>query len=210
MKGDLGTLRKVCRYAATVMAAGEIVLAACIVITVILGISSMESLEGKEFSAAFSYPTDPITSAKKNPVSHLAYSYSAQVAELGEDGRVKRITAACDAGTVINRKAIEGQIEGGVLMGMGYALTEDFITEEGIVKSRYGTLGLLRSTDRPEIEAILVQAEGRLPSSYGAKGIGELCTIPTAPAIANAYRRLDGNARLSLPLDDTPYSRKRK
>lgn len=175
-----------------------------------LGISSMESLEGKEFSAAFSYPTDPITSTKKNPVSHLAYSYSAQVAELGEDGRVKRITAACDAGTVINRKAIEGQIEGGVLMGMGYALTEDFITEEGIVKSRYGTLGLLRSTDRPEIEAILVQAEGRLPSSYGAKGIGELCTIPTAPAIANAYRRLDGNARLSLPLDDTPYSRKRK
>ena len=170
----------------------------------------LEDLEGMEFSAAFSYPTDPITSTKKNPVSHLAYSYSAQVAELGEDCRVKRITAACDAGTVINRKAIEGQIEGGVLMGMGYALTEDFITEEGFVKSRYGTLGLLRSTDRPEIETILVQAEGKLPSSYGAKGVGELCTIPTAPATANAYRRLDGRSRPSLPLEGTPYSRKRK
>ena len=95
-------------------------------------------------------------------------------------------------------------------MGMGYALTEDFIVNNGIVESKYATLGLLRSTDRPEIEPILVQAEGRLETSYGAKGIGELCTIPTAPAIANAYRRLDGIPRRSLPLEDTPYTRKKK
>ena len=170
---------------------------------------TIEELEGQEFHAEFDFPTDPITSTKPNPVSHLAYSYSAQVAQLDEDGRVKRITAACDAGTVINRKAIEGQIEGGVLMGMGYALTENFITEDGRVKSKYGTLGLLRATERPEIETILVQAKGRLPSSYGAKGVGELCTIPTAPAIANAYRRVDGKERCRLPLEETPYSRKR-
>ena len=79
--------------------------------------------------------------------------------------------------------AIEGQIEGGVLMGMGYALTENFITEDGYVRSKYGTLGLLRSTDRPEIEPILVHSEILPGTAFGSKGIGELCTIPTAPAI---------------------------
>ncbi len=162
-------------------------------------------LEGAEFSAEFCYETDPITSSKGNPVSHLAYSYSAQVAELDENGRVKRITAACDAGTVINRAAIEGQIEGGVLMGMGYALTENFRTENGLVKSKYGTLGLIRATDAPEIEVITVHGPGKLPTGYGAKGVGELCTIPTAPAIANAYARFDGSRRYSLPLEHTAY-----
>ena len=188
---------------------GEAVRLASLRLKEALSTQSIEKLEGQEFSAEFNFKTDPITSTKENPVSHLAYSYSAQVAELDEEGKVKRITAACDAGTVINRKAIEGQIEGGVLMGMGYALTEDFITENGLVRSRYATLGLLRTTDRPEIETILVQADGKLASSYGAKGVGELCTIPTAPAIANAYRRLDGKERYSLPLSDTPYSRKK-
>ena len=171
---------------------------------------TLSELEGQEYYGEFIFKTDPITSTKPNPVSHLAYSYSAQVAELDENNRVKKITAVCDAGTVINRTSIEGQVEGGVLMGMGYALTEDFIVNNGIVESKYATLGLLRSTDRPEIEPILVHAEGRLETSYGAKGIGELCTIPTAPAIANAYRRLDDIPRRSLPLDDTPYTRKKK
>ena len=166
---------------------------------------TLGELEGREYYGEFSFETDPITSEKANPVSHLAYSYSAQVAELGDDGKVKKITAACDAGRVINRLAIEGQIEGGVLMGMGFALTEDFRIEGGIVKSRYGTLGLLRAPDRPEIETVLVNAEDMLPTSFGAKGVGELCTIPTAPAIANAYRRLDGRMRHRLPLEGTPY-----
>ena len=168
---------------------------------------SLNELEGRTYEGEFVFITDPINSDKKNPVSHLAYSYSAQVAELDENLRVKKITAACDAGTVINRKAIEGQIEGGVLMGMGYALTENFVTEDGFVRSKYATLGLLRATDRPEIETILVHGPGKLQTAYGAKGVGELCTIPTAPAIANAYRRLDGKKRRSLPLEDTPYSK---
>ena len=175
-----------------------------------LEIYTLEELEGDEFYAEFTFHSDPITSTKKNPVSHLAYSYSAQVAEIGEDGKVKKITAACDAGTPINMTAIEGQIEGGVLMGMGYALTENFITEDGYVRSKYGTLGLLRSTDRPEIEPILVHSEILPGTAFGSKGIGELCTIPTAPAIANAYRRIDGIFRKSLPLSDTPYSRKKQ
>ena len=187
---------------------GEAVRRAAVKLREALESHTIDELEGQEYYGEFMFLTDPINSDKENPVSHLAYSYSAQVAELDENGRVRKITAACDSGTVINLKAIEGQIEGGVLMGMGYALTENFRTEEGFVRSRYATLGLLRSTDRPEIETKLVQGPGTLSTSYGAKGVGELCTIPTAPAIANAYRKLDGRSRHSLPLEDTPYSRK--
>ena len=168
---------------------------------------TLSQLEGAEYYAEFCYSTDPITSDKGNPISHLAYSYSAQVAELDENGKVKLITAACDAGTVINRQAIEGQIEGGVIMGMGYALTENFKSENGYVKSKYGTLGLIRATDAPDVKVITVTGPGKLPTSYGAKGVGELCTIATAPAIANAYTRFDGIRRYSLPLEHTAYKK---
>ena len=161
---------------------------------------SIQALEGKEFSGEFTYETDPINSDKPNPVSHLAYSYSAQVVELDENNDIKKVYAACDAGTVINMTSIEGQIEGGIVMGIGYALSEKFIIDEGYVKSKYGTLGLLRSTDVPEIETILVHGPGRGSAAYGAKGIGELCTIPTAPAIGNAFYRQDGIVRTSLPM----------
>lgn len=186
---------------------GEAVRRAAEKLRVEMGEFSLAELEGSEYFAEFCYETDPITSCKGNPISHLAFSYSAQVAELDENGKVKKITAACDAGRVINRQAIEGQIEGGVLMGMGFALTENFKTEKGLVKSKYGTLGLLRATETPEIEVICVQGPEELPTSYGSKGVGELCTIPTAPAIANAYKRIDGIRRYSLPLDKTPYKK---
>lgn len=186
---------------------GEAVRRASLKLKYALEKNTIGELEGREFYGEYTFHSDPITSTKKNPVSHLAYSYSAQVAEIGEDGKVRKIVAACDAGTPINMTAIEGQIEGGVLMGMGYALTENFITEEGIVKSKYGTLGLIRATDRPEIEPVLVHSEILPGTAFGAKGIGELCTIPTAPAIAGAYRRIDGVMRKSLPLSGTPYSK---
>ena len=170
---------------------------------------SLRDIEGLEIFKEFMPHTDPLGSDKKNPVSHLAYSYSAQMAVLTEDGMIDRIITSSDAGTVINKTMIEGQIEGGVATGMGYAVRENFITENGYVKSRYGTLGLLRSTEVPRIEVRLVHAEGKSPSTYGAKGIGELCAIPTAPAIRNAYLCYDGKKRYSLPLDDTPYRKKK-
>ena len=167
--------------------------------------SSLAELEGTEIFKEFMPETDSLGSKKKNPVSHLAYSYSAQMAVIGDDGKIERIITSSDAGTVINKTMIEGQIEGGVVTGMGYAVRENFITENGYVKSKYGTLGLLRSTEVPEIEVRLVHAEGKSASTFGAKGIGELCAIPTAPAIRNAYFDYDGKKRYSLPLDDTPY-----
>lgn len=166
---------------------------------------TLSELEGMEFFGEFSYETDPITSTKPHPVSHLAYSYSAQLVDLDENGRVREVVAVCDSGRIINQLSAEGQIEGGVVMGLGYALTENFITENGYVKSKYGTLGLIRATDVPQIKVITVHGPEYGPAAYGAKGIGELCTIPTAPAVAHAYYRRDGIFRTSLPLEKTAY-----
>ncbi|MCL2616777.1 MAG: selenium-dependent xanthine dehydrogenase, partial [Defluviitaleaceae bacterium] len=128
----------------------------------------LNSLNGKEFYGTYAPKTDPMGSSKPNPVSHVAYGFGAQVVILGEDGRVSKVVAAYDVGTPINVRNVQGQIEGGVTMGLGYALTEDFVVEEGMVMSKYGTLGLLRSTDAPSIEVILVDKEGRADVAYGS------------------------------------------
>ena len=90
-------------------------------------------------------------------------------------------------------------------MGLGYALTEEFVVEGGRPKTTFAKLGLLRSTQTPEIEVRTVRGPGVLPYAYGAKGVGEICLIPTAPAVAHAYLRRDGRERLRLPLDGTYY-----
>jgi len=166
---------------------------------------AIEALEGQEFYDEFTSITDPMGSTKPNPKSHIAYSYSAQVVQLDSGGRVEKVTAACDVGTVVNPTMVEGQIEGGVVMGLGYALTEDYPIEGGYPKVKYASLGLLRSTEAPEVEAILVKSDQVGIEAYGAKGIGELTTIPTAPAVQNAYWRFDGIFRSKLPLEKTAY-----
>lgn len=166
---------------------------------------SLKDLEGKEYYGEFSPVTDPMGSGKENPVSHVSYSYAAQVVILNEEGKVTKVIAAYDIGTVVNPKSAEGQIEGGIVMGLGYALTEEFKVEGGYPKVRFSTLGLLKSTQVPEIKTIFVRGKGKIPYAYGAKGVGELCLIPTAPACSMAYRRLDGKSRTKLPLDETFY-----
>lgn len=171
--------------------------------------TGLSELNGKEYYAEFTPVTDPMTSDKPNPVSHVSYSYGAQAVILDKDGKCIKTTAAFDVGTPVNIQAVEGQIEGGIVMGLGYAFTEEFKSEGGYPKSKLGTLGVLRADAVPETETILVHAQGKIPYSLGAKGIGELCMIPTAPAAAHAYYRLDGKERTSLPMDNT-YYRKNK
>lgn len=174
------------------------------------GVEGLEALEGQEFFAEYFEPTDPLTSDKANPKSHIAYAFATHLCILDEEGKVAEIYAAHDSGKVVNPISIQGQIEGGVLMSMGYALTEDMKLDRGRVKAKFGTLGLLRSVDIPRIEAVYVEREDTIDAAYGAKGIGEITSIPTAPAIAAAYYALDGEFRTSLPLRDTAYSKPKK
>lgn len=171
---------------------------------------TLEELEGKEFFGEFTFYSDPITSDKKNPVSHLAYSYSIQLVELDENGKLKKVYAISDVGTPVNLTTLEGQVEGGVVMGLGYGLKEDFPTYGGYLKVKYGTLGLFRSTEVPEIEVKFVTGPGKTKYSYGAKGIGELSTIATAPACQMAYYLYDGVFRKELPLGGTPYKKNKE
>ncbi|HWQ43540.1 MAG TPA: selenium-dependent xanthine dehydrogenase [Desulfosporosinus sp.] len=166
--------------------------------------ASLEDLEGCEFIGEYLGKTDPMNSDKPNPISHVAYSYATQVVLLNAAGKVEKVVAAHDVGRAINPKAIEGQIEGGVTMGLGYALREDFPLEKGVPTAKFGTLGLFRSTEVPEIECIIIEKNSS-PIAYGAKGVGEISSIPTAPAVASAYYKYDGKLRCCLPLRETPY-----
>ena len=92
-------------------------------------------------------------------------------------------------------------------MSMGYALTEKYPLVDCKPTAKYGTLGLFKANQIPEIKAIVIEKAG-LDVAYGAIGIGEITSIPTAPAISDAYFRYDGEFRTSLPLPNTPYSKK--
>lgn len=170
----------------------------------------LSKLEGKEYFAEFFEPTDKLGADVPNPKSHVAYGFATHVVILDDDGRVKEVYAAHDSGKVVNPISIQGQIEGGVLMSLGYALTEDFPLKDGVPQAKYGTLGLMRSTQIPDIHAIYVEKEELLPFAYGAKGIGEIATIPTAPAAQGAYYAMDHVLRTKLPMDKTYYSKKQR
>ena len=165
----------------------------------------LNALEGRSFFAEFFDPTDKLGADKPNPKSHVAYGFATHVVVLDDDGRVKEVWAAHDSGKVVNPTAIQGQIEGGVLMGLGYAFTEDFPLKDCVPQARFGTLGLLRAHQIPDIHAIYVEKKELLPFAYGAKGIGEIATIPTAPAAQGAYYARDHVLRTSLPMEDTFY-----
>ena len=170
----------------------------------------LSALEGLEYSAEFFDPTDKLGADKPNPKSHVAYGFATHVVILDDDGRVKEVYAAHDSGKVVNPTSIQGQIEGGVLMGLGYALTEDFPLKDCVPQAKFGTLGLMRADQIPDIHAIYVEKEELLPFAYGAKGIGEIATIPTAPAVQGAYYARDHILRTSLPMQDTFYKKPAK
>ena len=169
--------------------------------------NSLTEIENQEFYGEYLGKTDPLGADVPNPVSHIAYGYATQVCILNEEGKIEQIIAAHDVGKAVNPLSVEGQIEGGVVMSMGYALTERYPLEDCKPTAKYGTLGLFRANQIPEITPIIVEKQG-LNVACGAIGIGEITSIPTAPAIADAYFRYDGRLRTSLPLESTPYTRK--
>ncbi|MCI9349872.1 MAG: selenium-dependent xanthine dehydrogenase [Oscillibacter sp.] len=186
---------------------GEACRRACQDLKAALEESGLSGLNGREFYGEYLGKTDPLGADVPNPVSHIAYGYATQVCILGEDGKIQHIVAAHDVGKAVNPLSVEGQIEGGVVMSMGFALTERYPLEDCKPTAKFGTLGLFKANQIPTITPIIVEKEG-LDVACGAIGIGEITSIPTAPAIADAYFRYDGRLRTTLPLDNTPYTRK--
>jgi aldehyde oxidoreductase len=138
-----------------------------------------------------------------NPTIHAAFGYAAQVV-IGhrETGAIERVVAIHDVGKAVNPQLCEGQVEGSVHMGLGYALTEDFpsdpLTGFPTAKS-LRALGILRPKDIPPIEVVLVEVP-QPRSAYGIKGVGEIGLVPTAGAVAAMLHQVDGRWRNSLPM----------
>ncbi|PKM73938.1 MAG: selenium-dependent xanthine dehydrogenase [Firmicutes bacterium HGW-Firmicutes-16] len=186
---------------------GEACRRACEDLKLALNEKTLAELEGQEFYGEYLGKTDKLGADVPNPKSHIAYGYATQICILDDEGKISKLIAAHDVGKAVNPTSVEGQIEGGVVMSMGFALTERYPLDNCKPTAKFGTLGLFRSNQIPEIKSIIVEKEG-LDVACGAIGIGEITSIPTAPAISDAYFRFDGKFRTKLPLDDTPYSKK--
>jgi CO/xanthine dehydrogenase Mo-binding subunit len=169
--------------------------------------STLDQLAGREYSGDYicNFTTRPGTpEALTNPTTHMTFSYATQVVILGDDGRIERVVAAHDVGRAINPKACAGQVEGGVHMGLGYALSEHFTS----TRARPDSLllrdcGIIQAKDTPQIDAILIEVPDEV-GGYGAKGAGEIGLVPTAGAVAGALYSYDRIRRFSLPMDDSP------
>jgi len=167
---------------------------------------SLEELAGQDFYGEYicDFTTRPGTpEAAKNPTTHLTFSYATQVVILGEDGKIEKVVAAHDVGRAINPMACAGQVEGGVHMGLGYALSENFTSTNGVPDSLLmRDCGIIKAKDTPQIEAILIEVPDEI-GGYGAKGAGEIGLVATAGAVAGALYKYDHIRRVSIPMQDS-------
>ncbi len=147
--------------------------------------------------------TNRIDDPVENPIIHSTFGYAAQVVIADpETGQIETVVAAHDVGRAVNPLLCEGQIEGAVHMGLGYALTEEFPTDDTGTPTNmtFRSLGIIRPKDMPDVDVILVE-DADPNSPYGVKGVGEIGLVPTAAAVAEAYRQVDGRWRSRLPID---------
>jgi len=148
---------------------------------------------------------NPISGVWPVPGPITSYPFACQVAEVEVDpetGKVEvlSMTAAHDVGFPINLDAVEGQIEGGVVMGLGYALTENLAHEDGrVLCDDFVDYFIRRAPDVPEIKPIVITTNDPY-GPFGAKGVGETVMVPTAPAIANAVYNATGVRIKELPI----------
>jgi selenium-dependent xanthine dehydrogenase len=186
---------------------GRAVIEASIKVKAAMNGGRLEDLAGQEF-----YGEVVIDSTHKpgqgpeGAATHFAYGWATQVVILDDEGRIDRIVAAHDVGKAINPTLLEGQIEGGLHMGLGHSLTEELEVEDGIPATTLKSLNIIPPSTMPSIECIFVE-EHQPEGPYGAKGVGEIALVPTAGAVAGALRSYDGVRRTSLPMKDSPAAR---
>ncbi|MCD4719675.1 MAG: selenium-dependent xanthine dehydrogenase [Desulfobacula sp.] len=161
----------------------------------------LKDLVGKKFKGRWfcDWTTRPGNNVE-NPQTHFAYGYAAQVVILDEKGCVEKVVAAHDAGRVINPALFEGQVQGAVMMGLGYAFTEKLALDNGrLVSSKMAKLGVPKIKSMPEIIVKVVEVKDP-GGPMGAKGVGEIGLVPTAPAAVNALFQFDKKRRYELPV----------
>ncbi len=164
----------------------------------------MSDLIGQVFFGEFiiDWTTKPGSNAKKQ-ITHYSYGYAAQLVVLNKEGKIKEVVAAHDAGKIMNPTLFEGQIEGAVHMGLGYALTENLpMKNSQLISDKLKDVGVLRIHQTPKIKVIGVEEKDEV-GPYGAKGVGEIGLVPTAAAVANAFYQFDKKRRYSLPMEWT-------
>jgi aldehyde oxidoreductase len=162
---------------------------------------NLQQLSGKTYKGNYTcdWTTKPGADVKEI-ITHFAYGYATQLVVLDENGKIETVYAAHDAGKIMNPVMFEGQIEGAVHMGLGYALTEDLPMIDGqLVSTKMRDLKILRAKDMPEIVVLGVEIKDPV-GPYGAKGLGEIGLVPTAAAVSNAFSDFDGTRYFSLPL----------
>ncbi len=180
----------------TLMAAGAVAAAARVAL-------DQERAPGIDYHGEYVVDwTNSLEDGVEHPTIHSAFGYAAQlvIAEPAT-GKIEKVVAAHDVGRAVNPQLVEGQIEGAVHMGLGFALTEEFPTDSLArpTKTTLRSLGILRAKDMPEVESIIVEVpQPRAP--YGIKGVGEIGLVPTAGAVAGALRAVDGRWRTCLPM----------
>jgi len=146
--------------------------------------------------------TNSMNDGLENPVIHSTFGYAAQIVIMDkETGEIEKVVAAHDVGRAVNPLLCEGQIEGSVHMGLGYALSEGFPCDEDgrPVNNTLRGLDIIRPKDMPAVDVILVEAP-QPNSPYGIKGVGEIGLVPTSGAAAAAMHDRDGEWRNELPL----------
>ena len=188
---------------------GNAIIDACQTLKQDLTHHTLAELVGRVYEGewAVDWTTKPGAMVEK-VYTHYSYSYATQLVTLDETGQIEKITAAHDAGKIFNPTLFEGQLEGSIHMGLGYALTEELALENGRPKStRLRDCGVLRAWEMPEMEVIGIEVPDPY-GPYGAKGVGEIGLVPTAGAVANALYQFDKVRRYDLPLRIKPKRRK--
>ncbi len=146
--------------------------------------------------------TNSLSEGVENPIIHSTFGYAAQLVIMDpESGDIDRVVAAHDVGRAVNPLLCEGQVEGAVHMGLGYALSEGFPCDADgkPLNDTLRSLDIIRPKDMPDVDVILVEAP-EPDSPYGIKGVGEIGLVPTAGAVATAMKAVDGQWRNELPL----------